>query len=70
VVSQLAIFVLLTITLIQFFGDSSGLDEDVVLVAPLPIILIQIIIAILVLIYLFTPIVRSTLAREIFLSDV
>jgi hypothetical protein len=70
VVSQLAIFVLLTITLIQFFGDSSGLDEDVVLVAPLPIILIQIIIAILVLIYLFTPNVRSTLAREIFLSDV
>jgi hypothetical protein len=39
VVSQLAIIVLLTISLIQFFGDPSGLNEYVVIVAPLPIIL-------------------------------
>lgn len=39
VLSQLAIVVLLIISLIQIFGDPSCLDEDVVIVAPLPIIL-------------------------------
>ena len=58
IVLHSAATVLLTISLIVFFANSFSVDEDTVIVALLPGILIQIIMSILMLGHLFAPKVR------------
>jgi hypothetical protein len=66
VVSQLAIIVLWTISLIVYFGSIPGFGEDATLVGLLPIIIIQINLSMLVLGYLFTSKVRSCFGKSNF----
>ena len=69
VVTQLAAIVLWTTSLIAFFSNPPSINEEdaqVVAAAPPSLILLQIIIGILVLGYLFTPKVRSYFGKSNF----
>jgi hypothetical protein len=66
VISQLAIIVLWTTSLIVYFGNIPGFSEDATLVGLLAIIIIEIIFSMLVLGDLFTPKERTYFGKSNF----
>jgi hypothetical protein len=70
VVSQIAGIILDNISKIVSFDNRSILNQETIIAPPsLPLILVQIVIGVLVLRYLFTPKVRSYFGRVFFLLD-